>query len=144
MTRLEPSLTVLNIQDNLYLLSHFFRAGPRDVVAGGGGGALIAEVLNRVGKATMGGGREYERGLPPLSLEGPGGLPLKVFKKYVSENAFRSILKPIFPYSITSSLSKVRHSNTLFFAINFSFPCHPLGALVRLCYFIVTLPWPTK
>ena len=55
------------------------------------------------------------------------------FKIYVSENAFQAILKLIFPYSITSILSKVRHSNTLFFAINFSFPCHPLGALVRLC-----------
>ena len=40
--------------------------------------------------------------------------------------------------------SKVRHSNTLFFAINFAFPCQALGALVRLCYFIVAHPWPTK
>ena len=42
-------------------------------------------------------------------------------------------MKPIFPYSITSILSKVRQSNTLFFAINFSFSCHPLGALEKLC-----------
>ena len=30
------------------------RAGPRDVVAGGGGGALKADVLNRAAKAAMG------------------------------------------------------------------------------------------
>ena len=35
----------------------------------------------------------------------------KFFKIYVSENAFQAILKPFFPYSITSILSKVRHSN---------------------------------
>ena len=86
------------------------------------------------------------RELKPLSHYGgrrasPGNLFCKI---YVSENAFQAILKPIFPYSITSILRKVRHSNTLFFAFNFSFPCHPLGALVRLCYFIVALPWPTK
>ena len=84
-------------------------------------------------------------GMNPLSLGGSGGPPPEIFFKiYVSENAFQAILKPIFPYSVTLILSKVRHSNTLFFAINFSFPCHPLGALVRLCYFIVALPWPTK
>ena len=84
-------------------------------------------------------------GMNPLWLGGVGGdSPGKFFKIYVSENAFQAILKPIFPYSITSILSQVRHSNTLFFAINFSFPCHPLDALVRLCYFIVALPWPTK
>ena len=60
-------------------------------------------------------------------------LPRKFFKIYVSQNAFQAIFKPIYPYSITSILSKVRHSNTLFFAINFSFTCHPLCALVRLC-----------
>ena len=75
---------------------------------------------------------------------GSGGLPRKIFKIFVSENAFQAILKPIFPYSITSILSKVRHSNTLFFAINFSFPCHSPDAFVRLCYFTVALPWPTK
>ena len=81
---------------------------------------------------------------PPLIRGVRGGSPGFFFKIYVSENKFQAILKPIFPYSITSILSKVRHSNTLFFAINFSFPCHLLDALVRLCYFIVALPWPTK
>ena len=48
----------------------------------------------------------------PRSLEGGRGeLPRKFFKIYVSENAFQAILKPFFPYSITSILSKVRHSN---------------------------------
>ena len=41
-------------------------------------------------------------------------------------------MKAIFPYSITSILSKVRHSNTMFLTISFSFPYHPLGALLRL------------
>ena len=54
-----------------------------------------------------------------------GGPPPEFFKIYVSENAFQAILKPIF--------SIFYNSNTLFFAINFSFSCHPLGALVRLC-----------
>ena len=49
----------------------------------------------------------------------------------MSENAFQAILKPIFPHSITSILSKVRHSNTLFLIISFPFLCRPLGALVR-------------
>ena len=40
-----------------------------------------------------------------------GCSPKKFFKIYVSENAFQAILKPFFPYSITSVLSKVRHSN---------------------------------
>ena len=80
-----------------------------------------------------------ERGNEPpcIRVGGPGTSPEFFFKIYISENAFQAILKPIFPYSITSILSKVRHSNTFFFAINFSFSCHPLGALVRLCYFIV-------
>ena len=34
-------------------------------------------------------------------------------------------------FSITSMLSTVRHSNTLFLTISFAFPCRPLGALVR-------------
>ena len=76
-----------------------------------------------------------------LSLGGPGASPGKFCKIHVSENAFQAILKRIFPYSITTILSKVRHSNTLFFAFNFSFPCHDL---VRLCFFIVVLLWPTK
>ena len=54
-----------------------------------------------------------------------------LFLKSVSENAFQAILKPIFPYTITSILSKVRHSNTFFLTISFEFPCRPLGALVR-------------
>ena len=114
------------------------------------GGALKAKVLNRAAEAVMfrregGGGWEYERwDEPPLIRGVRGTSPEIFFKIYVSENAFQAILKPIFPYSITSILSKVRHSNTLFFAINFSFPCHPFDALVRLCYFIVALPWPTK
>ena len=46
------------------------------------------------------------------SLEGASrDLPRSSFKIYVSENAFQAILKPSFPYSITSILSKVRHSN---------------------------------
>ena len=112
------------------------------LLPGGGGGTLKAEVLNGAAKAARG---EYERGDETPHIRGVRGPTPETFSKiYVSENAFQAILKPIFPYSITSILSKVRHSNTLFFAINFSFPCHPLGALVRLCYFIVALPWPTK
>ena len=108
------------------------------------GGALKAKVLNRAAKAARRGG-EYERegGVNP-PLIGAGVSPGFFLKIYVSENAFQAILKPIFPYSITSILSKIRHSHTLFFAINFSFLCHPHGALVRLCYFSVVLPWPTK
>ena len=82
-------------------------------------------------------------GMNPLSVGGGGGSPGKFFKIYLSENAFQAILKPIFPYSITSILSKVRHSTPCSLQLT-SFPCHPLGALVRLCYFIVALPWPPK
>ena len=65
-----------------------------------------------------------------------GGPPPEFFIKiYVSENAFQAILKPIFPYSITSILIKVRHSNTLFFAINSAFPCHPLDAFGKVMLF---------
>ena len=107
-----------------------FRAGPRDVDAGGG---TESRSLEPSGESREGVG-ESMRGGTPLSLGGYGGPPPEFFFKiYVSENAFQAILKPIFPYSITSILSKVRHSNTLFLAINFSFSCHPLGALVRLC-----------
>ena len=63
---------------------------------------------------------------------GGGGLRFPGFflkTIYVSENAFHAILKPIFPSSITSILSKVRHSNTLLFAIYFAFPCHILLVL---------------
>ena len=46
------------------------------------------------------------------SLEGVSGeLPRIFLKIYVSENAFQAFLKPSFPFSITSILSKVRHSN---------------------------------
>ena len=50
---------------------------------------------------------------------------------YVSENAFQAILKPIYPFSIISILSWVRHSNTLFLTTSFAFPSRLLGALVR-------------
>ena len=119
------------------------RAGPRDDL-GGGGGALKAEVLNRAVKAARWVQEGYERGMnPPLIRGVRGSSPGKKFKIYESEKAFQAILQPIFPFSITSILSKVRHSNTLFFAINFSFPCHPLDALARLCYLTVALHWPT-
>ena len=97
------------------------------------GGALEAEVSNQAA-AVRGEGDSMRGGFNPPLIRSP----VKFCKIYVSENAFQAILKPIFPYSITSILSNVRHSNTLFFAFNFSFPCHPLGALVRLCYFIDT------
>ena len=54
-------------------------------------------------------GKQAVRGVG--SEGGPGELPLKFFKIYVSENAFQAILKPFLPYYITSILSKVRHSN---------------------------------
>ena len=61
------------------------------------------------------GGESMRGGLTPRSFEGgTGDLPRNFLKIYLSENAFRAILNPIFPYSITSILSKVRHSNTLF------------------------------
>ena len=40
-----------------------------------------------------------------------GSSPGNFFKIYVSENAFQAILKPFFPYSLTSNLSRVRHPN---------------------------------
>ena len=76
---------------------------------GGGGGALQAKDLNQVAQAVSGG--EYERGWRGRLIGGGRGeLPRKFFKIYVSENAFQANLKPSFPYSITSILSKVRHS----------------------------------
>ena len=60
-------------------------------------------------------------GLNPPLIRGFGGLPGKFCKIYVSEKAFQAILKPIFPYSITSILSTVRHSNTLFLLLTFHF-----------------------
>ena len=51
-------------------------------------------------------GGEYERGVkPPIVGRGRGGHPPDFFKKSVSENAFQTILKSIFPYSITSILN---------------------------------------
>ena len=90
------------------------RAGPRGVVYGGGGGgglALEAECLKRAAQAVRG-GRVWEGGRTPCSLEGVRGCSTGFFFKiYVSENAFQAIFNPIFSYSITSILSKVRHSN---------------------------------
>ena len=63
-------------------------------------------------------GGEYKRGLEPPLIRGFRGSPPDFFFKiYVSENAFQAILKPIFSIFYTSILSKVRYSNTLFFAI---------------------------
>ena len=78
-------------------------------------------------------GEGYERGLNPTCIGGgSGGSTLEIFLKInVSKNAFQAILKPIFPYSVTSILSKVRHSNTLFLSISFACPCRPFGALVK-------------
>ena len=106
-----------------------------------GGGALKSEVLkvlNRAAKGARRGGESMRVGLNPPLIRGggAGASPGNFDKIYVSKNAFQAILKPIFPYSITSILSKVGHSNTLFFGFNFSFPCHPLGALVRLCFLL--------
>ena len=58
-------------------------------------------------------GARHERGEEALAhWRGVRGCsPENFFKIYVSENAFQAILKPLFPYSITSVLSKVRHSN---------------------------------
>ena len=81
-----------------------------------GGGALQAKGLNRVAQGMS--GVEYERDgwNPPLIRGGvPGSSPEFFFKIYVSENAFQAILKPLFPYSITSisgSTLSVRTSAT--------------------------------
>ena len=87
------------------LLSTQNRAGPRGV---GYGGALQAQNLNKAAQAVSGGSMSMSGG---LIGGGFGGAPPKIFKIYVSENAFQAIFKPSFPYSITSVLSKVRHSN---------------------------------
>ena len=108
----------------------------------GGGGGTESQSFEPSGKIREGGGSM--RGVNLHLIRGPRASPGKFCKIYVSENVFQAILKPIFPYSLTSILTKVRYSNTLFFAFIFSFPCHPLGALVRLCYFIVALPWHTN
>ena len=79
----------------------------------GGTSSQRVELSGEQAVSGGGGGREYERGGGGSLIEGGpgGGLPWKFFKIYVSENAFQAILKPSFPYSITSILSKVRHSN---------------------------------
>ena len=95
-----------------------------------GEGALKVEGLNQRHKHG-----EYERGggvAAPVIGGGPEEPPMDFFKKiFVSEKTFQAILKSIFPYSITTILRKVRHSNTLFLSISFAFPCRPLCALVR-------------
>ena len=116
-------------------LSHIISGpDPEMLLPGEGGGGTESRGLEPSGESCEG---ESMRGggVNPLFIRGiRGGLPRIFFKNLcVSENAFQAILKPIFPYFITSILSKVRHSITLFFAINFLFSCHPLGALVRLC-----------
>ena len=69
-------------------------------------GALQAEDLNRAAQAVSGVRK------PLLIGGGSGGVPPRFFFKiYVSENAFQAIFEALFPYSITSVLSKVRHSN---------------------------------
>ena len=78
------------------------RAGPRDVVAGGGGTG--SRSLEPSGENREGVGGEYERGVHPPLIRGAGASPGKFCKIYVSENAFQAILKPIFPYFITSIL----------------------------------------
>ena len=83
------------------------RAGSRGVIYEGGGGGGTSS--RRLGPS----GASRERGEEALAhWRGVRGFsPGFFFKIYVSENAFQAILKPFFPYSITSVLSKVRHSN---------------------------------
>ena len=84
---------------------------------GGGKGGTSSQRLEPSG-ASSEWGESMRGGLkPPLIRGGTGDLPRNFLKICVSENAFRAILNPIFPYSITSILSKVRHSNTLFLTI---------------------------
>ena len=89
-----------------------------DPRGGVGGGGTSSQRLEPSGESRER-GESMRGGLTPRSLEGGSGdLPRNISKKiYVSENAFQAILKPIFPYSITSILSKARHSNTLFLTI---------------------------
>ena len=48
----------------------------------------------------------------PCSLEGdPGDFPRFFSKSMSLRMHFKPFLKPFFPYSITSILNKVRHSN---------------------------------
>ena len=72
----------------------------------GGGGALQAQDLKQAAQAVS-----VVR-KPLLNEMGVRGYsPGIFFKIYVSENAFQAILKPFFPYSIASVLSKVRPLN---------------------------------
>ena len=79
----------------------------RGCLRGGGGGTSS----QRLEPSGMSGERIWKGRWWRLIGGGPGELPRKFFKIYVSENAFRAILKPSFAYSITSILSKVSHSN---------------------------------
>ena len=81
----------------------------RDCLRGGGGGTSSRRLepsgaIWSGGVWEGGGGRAHWSGVR-------GSSPEIFFKIYVSENAFQAILKPSFPYSITSILSKVSHSN---------------------------------
>ena len=92
------------------MTSTYIRAGPRGVVYGGGGGTSSPKLepsgaCRQRGESMSGGGGSLEGG--------SGDFPRNFFKIYVSENAFQAILKPSFPYSITSILSKVRHLNPM-------------------------------
>ena len=83
-------------------------------MCGGGGGGAESRSFELIG-ASHEWGKSMRAGVGP---------PPKKMNIYIFENAFQAILKPIFPYSVTSILSKVRHSNTLSLAISFAFPCH--------------------
>ena len=81
-------------------------------------------------------GASRERGVEALAYwRGVGGCsPWKFFKIYVSENAFQAILKPFFLYSITSVLSKVRHSN----------PSGVLPIFLHIGYVVAAIFWGSK
>ena len=81
------------------------RAGPRGVDYGGGTESRLLEPSG----ASRERGESRRGGLTPFLLEGGLGVapPEFFFKIYVSENTFQAILKPIFPYSITSILSRL-------------------------------------
>ena len=61
-----------------------------------------------------------------------GGIEPPLIKNLCLRECISSHLETNFPYSITSILSKVVHSNTFFLTFSFEFPCRPLGALVRV------------
>ena len=88
-------------------LKHSFRAESRGVVYGG---ALQVEDFNREAQAVSRG--EYERGGTSAHWRGVcGSSPGNFLKSKSLRMHSQAILKPFFPYSITSILSKVRHSN---------------------------------